>query len=270
HLTPLTLELGGKSPVIVDGTFDITIAAKRILWGKINNAGQICVTPDFVLVLRDKQEELCQALKEAYESFYPDGALNSTSIGRIVTEAHHKRLTGLLERTKGEIVFGGRINDKKGFEPTIVKNVPGDDSLLEEELFGPILPLVPVDSVEEAIEFVNDREHALVMYAFTEDEKVKRALIERTTSGNLVFNDTFQQLAVLELTPSPDGRQHLKYSFENFSYERSSIDVPKSAEPALSIRYPPYTAESFAFFSTPVREAKIPKPYLNGNGSAHL
>ncbi|KAG6831116.1 hypothetical protein H0H87_006141 [Tephrocybe sp. NHM501043] len=132
HLTPLTLELGGKSPVIVDGTFDIALAAKRILWGKINNAGQICVAPDFVLVLQEKQDELTAALKAAYNSFYPEGALNSTSISRIVSDSHHKRLRGLLSRTRGEIVFGGQTDEKKGFEPTVVKNVAEGDSLLEE------------------------------------------------------------------------------------------------------------------------------------------
>ncbi|KAG6852860.1 hypothetical protein C0991_008495 [Blastosporella zonata] len=263
HLTPLTLELGGKSPVIVDGTFDIALAAKRMLWGKINNAGQICVAPDFVLVLREKQDELAAALKAAYDSFYPEGALNSASISRIISEGHHERLKGLLARTQGQIVFGGQTDDRKGFEPTIVKNVTANDSLLEEEIFGPILPLVPVDSIEDAIEFVNSRDHPLVLYAFTESEETKRTLIERTMSGNLVFNDTFQQLAVNELPfggvgESGYGRQHLQYSFDIFSYDRGCIDVPKSAEPSLGVRYPPYTKESVAFFATPALQAKIP------------
>ncbi|KAG6918470.1 hypothetical protein DXG01_014097 [Tephrocybe rancida] len=308
HLTPLTLELGGKSPVIVDGTFDIALAAKRILWGKINNAGQICVAPDFVLVLREKQEELAAALKAACDSFYPEGALNSTSISRIVSDAHHKRLKRLLERTKGQIVFGGRTNEKKGFEPTVVKNVTGTDSLMEEyersfaffdfltcdrEIFGPILPLVPVDSVEDAIEFINSHDHPLVLYAFTEDEETKRTLVETTMSGNLIFNDTFGQLsgllvllirssvsdpstlAVNEIPfggvgASGYGRQHLKYSYENFSYERGCIDVPKSAEPTLGMRYPPYTEETTGFFTSTSLQAKIPDtPHTNGNGHAH-
>ncbi|KAG5636061.1 hypothetical protein H0H81_009232 [Sphagnurus paluster] len=158
HLTPLTLELGGKSPVIIDGTFDIGLAAKRLLWGKINNAGQICIAPDFVLVLRDRQEELVNALKAAYDTFYPEGALNSISFGRIISDLHFNRLKGLLERTKGDVAFGGKTNEKRGFEPTVVSNVTEGDSLLEEEIFGPILPLVPVDSIEDAIEFVNARQ----------------------------------------------------------------------------------------------------------------
>ncbi|KAF8064447.1 aldehyde dehydrogenase [Lyophyllum atratum] len=274
HLTPLTLELGGKSPVIVDGTFDIALAAKRILWGKINNAGQICVAPDYVLVLREKQEEFIAALKSAYDTFYPEGALNSTSISRIVSELHLQRLKGLLDRTKGEIVFGGKTNAKLGFEPTIVKNVAEGDSLLEEEIFGPILPVISVDSVADAIEFVNSRDHPLVLYVFTEDAETKKSIIEETMSGNLVFNDTFQQLSVNELPfggvgESGYGRQVLKYSYENFKYDRACIDVPKSAEPTLEVRYPPYTEDKLAFMSAPIR-VKIPESsFANGNGLAH-
>ncbi|KAG6811609.1 hypothetical protein H0H92_006624 [Tricholoma furcatifolium] len=284
HLTPMTLELGGKSPVVIDGTFDMALAAKRLLWGKTNNAGQrlsilmfseICVCPDFVLVLREKQEELIEGLKAAYKSFYPDGALNNKCIARIISDGHLKRLKGLLERTKGEIVFGGQVDEKtRAFEPTVVKNVTETDSLLEEELFGPILPLVPVDSIEDAIEIVNSRDHALVLYAFTESEETKRALLERTMSGNLVFNDVFQQLSVNELPfggvgESGYGRQHLQYSFENFVYDRSCLDIPRSAEPMLELRYPPYTSDKEAFFVTPAFQAKIPGVHTNGNGHAH-
>ncbi|KAG6878667.1 hypothetical protein C0992_007735 [Termitomyces sp. T32_za158] len=255
HLTPLTLELGGKSPVIVDGTFDIALAAKRMLWAKI------CIAPDFVLVLREKQEELAAALKVAYDSFYPNGALNS--MGRIVSDAHHKRLKGLLARTQGEIVFGGCFDENRGFEPTIVKNVSEGDSLMEEEIFGPILPLLPVDSVEDAIEFISSRDHALVLYAFTDDEKTKRALVERTMSGNLVFNDVLQQISVNELPfggvgESGYGRQVLKHSFENFVYDRPCVDIPKSAEPGLAVRYPPYTDDKVSFFMSTSLNTKIP------------
>ncbi|KAG5338228.1 hypothetical protein C0989_007898 [Termitomyces sp. Mn162] len=268
HLTPLTLELGGKSPVIVDGTFDIALAAKRMLWGKITNAGQICVAPDFVLVLREKQEELAAALKVAHDSFYPEGALNSMS--RIISDTHHKRLRGLLERTQGKIIFGGRTDEKRGFEPTIVKDVSEGDSLLEEEIFGPILPLVPVDSVEDAIEFISSRDNPLVLYAFTEDEKTKDALIERTTSGNLVFNDVFQQLSVNELPfggvgESGYGRQVLRYSYDNFVYDRACLDIPRSAESDLAVRYPPYTDDKLSFFTSPPLNTKIPKS-VNGTG----
>jgi len=151
HLTPLTLELGGKSPVILDGTFDLNLAAKRILFGKLTNAGQvrhrllqldfvsknsselqICISPDYILVPQGKQDDLIACLKQQISAFYPEGALNSPSFGRIVSDAHFNRLKGLLERTKGEVVFGGGTNEKLGMEPTIVKNVTMDDALMEE------------------------------------------------------------------------------------------------------------------------------------------
>ncbi|PFH47735.1 hypothetical protein AMATHDRAFT_67022 [Amanita thiersii Skay4041] len=258
HLTPLTLELGGKSPVIIDRDFDLRLAAKRILWGKTTNCGQICVSPDYVLIPRDKQDKFIAAVKDAYAEFYPQGALNSDSFGRVVTETHFKRLLGLLEKTQGQIVFGGKNDGKKRIEPTIIRDVKPGDALLDEELFGPLLPLVPVDTLDEAIEYINTRDHALVLYAFTENEEVKKKINENTTSGNLVFNDTFMQLAVNELPfggvgESGYGRQVLKFSCDLFMYQRSCVDIPRAAEPGLETRYPPYTQEKFEFFSAPAR-----------------
>ncbi|KAJ8597086.1 aldehyde dehydrogenase [Rhizopogon salebrosus TDB-379] len=250
HLTPMTLELGGKSPVIIDSTCDIDLAAKRILWGKCNNAGQICIAPDYVVVQRDKQDELVKAFQKHYHAFFPRGALDSPSFGSIVSELHHKRLTSLLARTKGEVVLQGRADAaRKRLEPTIVKDVVDGDSLLEEELFGPILPIVAVDSLKQAIDFVNARSHPLVLYAFTENESVKQQLAAETQSGNIVFNDTFQQLAVNELPfggvgESGYGSQVMKYTYDTFTQLRSSIDMPKEAEPHLAVRYLPHSEEA--------------------------
>lgn len=149
HITPTTLELGGKSPVIIDGTFDMHLAAKRILWAKGTNAGQVCthripylwhllkspqmcVIPDYILILRPKQDELIEAFKQHYAAFWPEGPLDSKSYSRIVNEMHFKRVTSMLERTKGEIVLGGQSRPNFSFEPTIVKNVEDGDSLLEQ------------------------------------------------------------------------------------------------------------------------------------------
>ncbi|KAG1744558.1 aldehyde dehydrogenase [Suillus paluster] len=250
HLTPLTLELGGKSPVIIDSTYDIDIAAKRILWGKCNNAGQICVAPDYVLVQRDKQDELVKAFQKHYKAFFPEGALDSPLFGSIVSDSHHKRLTSLLSRTKGEIVLQGRADAaRRRLEPSIVKNVADGDSLLEEELFGPILPIVPVDSLKQAIDFVNSRSHPLVLYAFSDNDSVKQQLVSETQSGGIVFNDTFQQLSVNELPfagvgESGYGYQVMKHTYDTFTQLRSSIDMPKEAEPHLASRYPPHSEEA--------------------------
>ena len=132
HLTPLTLELGGKSPVIVDSTADISLAAKRILWGKINNAGQICVAPDYILAESSIVPSLIAAFKEHYDAFFPEGPLASPSYSRIVSEIHFTRLKNLLGSTGGKIVTGGKWDAERGFEPTVVTGVTVGDSLLEE------------------------------------------------------------------------------------------------------------------------------------------
>ncbi|KAF4566289.1 hypothetical protein EYR36_011705 [Pleurotus pulmonarius] len=256
HLTPVTLELGGKSPIIVDPNYDIKLAAKRILWGKISNCGQICVCPDHVFVVREQQDEFIAALKEYYHQFFPEGALGSDSIGRLVNQAHFNRLKNLLARTKGTIVLGGHTDDDKlGMEPTVVKDVTQEDSLMEEELFGPILPILPVDSVEDAISQIRSRPHPLMLYVFTDDPKLKRNVLANTLSGNIAFNDTFQALSVNELPlggvgASGCGYQILRHGFNTFSYLRSSIDMPRDAEAALEVRYPPYTKEKIAFLGT--------------------
>ncbi|KAG2740391.1 aldehyde dehydrogenase [Suillus brevipes Sb2] len=267
HLTPLSLELGGKSPVIIDSAYDIDLAAKRILWGKCNNAGQICVAPDYILVQRDKQDELVKAFQKHYNAFFPDGALDSPLFGSIVSELHHKRLTSLLSRTKGEIVLQGRADAaRRRLEPTIVKDVADGDSLLEEEIFGPILPIVPVDSLDQAIDFVNARSHPLVLYAFSDNESMKQRLVSETQSGGIVFNDTFQHLAVSELPfagvgESGYGYQFMKYTYDTFTQLRSSIDMPKGAEQHLAIRYPPHSEEAVKALTAAVY-TPIPSSHL--------
>ncbi|KAN0079816.1 Aldehyde/histidinol dehydrogenase [Tylopilus felleus] len=272
HLTPVSLELGGKSPVLVDSAYDMDLAAKRILWGKCNNAGQICIAPDYILVPFTKQEEFIQSLKKAYKSFFPDGALGSPHYGGIVNESHFRRLSSLLDRTKGEkvtdVIEGRKDATKRRLEPTVVKNVQEGDSLLEEELFGPILPIIPIDGLDEALAFIHARPHPLVLYAFTEDPVVKQRLIDETQSGAIVFNDTFQQLSVNELPfagvgESGYGNQVMKYTYDTFTQLRSSIDMPKDAEPFLQLRYPPHGPEAIKVLTSTVHLA-IPENTANG------
>ncbi|KAA1467038.1 aldehyde dehydrogenase [Dentipellis sp. KUC8613] len=271
HLTPVTLELGGKSPVVVDSNYDLKIAAKRTFYGKCTNAGQICVCPDYVLIPRSAQDAFIEALKEVYNQFFPNGPLGSGTLGHIVNDYHYDRLQSMLARTKGEIVLGGGTDGKRVFAPTVIKNVQDGDSMLEEEIFGPFLPIVPVDTIDDAVEFINNRSHPLVLYCFTEDPEVKQKLIDRTRSGNLIFNDTFQQLAVNELPfsgmgESGYGYQIMKYSFDGFTHLRSSIHVPKEQEPQFAARYLPYTAENAELLAGPALNMKIPDtPAVNGN-----
>ncbi|TRM57645.1 aldehyde dehydrogenase [Schizophyllum amplum] len=284
HLTPLTLELGGKSPVIIDPASDLTLAARRVLYGKFNNAGQICVCPDYVLIPASAKPAFIAALQDAYKEWFPNGCLESDDFGSIVNPTHHARLKGLLDRTKGRIVMGGRVgDDKKGrmvrMELTVVDGVGQEDALMEGEIFGPILPILEVRDVDEAIEFVRARPHPLVLYAFTQDDDVRRKVLLRTTSGNLVFNDTFMQLSgdlfdyILHVNELPFGgvgesgygRQAQKWSFDIFSYERSYVDIPPRMEPGLSHRYPPYDGRAMAIMSA-ATNMKIPKDDVSGGG----
>ncbi|KAJ7214515.1 aldehyde dehydrogenase, partial [Mycena pura] len=255
HLTPLTLELGGKSPAIVDPAYDLALAAKRILWGKSLNCGQarihmtLCVAPDYVLIPRTHQDKFVAALKSAYAKFFPEGSMQSPSMARIVSTQHHARLMGLLNGTKGQVVLGGRSEGQLKIELTVIKNVRADDSLMTGgEIFGPLLPIVPVDSIDEAIEFVRARDHPLVLYTFTENPAIKQKILDQTLSGGAVFNDIFMQLAVNDLPfggvgESGYGLQYGKASFDAFSYVRASIDVPGEMEPFNAARYPPYNEE---------------------------
>ncbi|KAJ7718540.1 aldehyde dehydrogenase [Mycena metata] len=287
HLSPLTLELGGKCPVIIDPAYDLKLAARRTLWGKAQNCGQVCVAPDYVLIPRQSQDAFISALKEAYAEFFPAGSLSSKSISRIVSPEHHARIMDLLERTQGQVVFGGASSFQDlRIELTVVRDVGVylwnelDMLFPSSEIFGPILAVVPVDTVQQAIELVRDSKYPLVLYAFTESDTLKSEIVKGTLSGNVVFNDTFQQLAGSTKLPlggvgeSGYGRQIFKYTFDEFSYERASIDMPKqhrsvdtrcadvcragsaqpvstnplnavSAEPFLTVRYPPYTEENF-------------------------
>lgn len=161
-LTPVTTELGGKSPVIVDPSCDLRTTCRRIAWGKTANAGQTCVAPDYILVPRSFHDTFVAALRETLHEFYPGGAANSDSYSRIVSPAHHKRLVELLDNTRGEVTYGGKtagaiVDAERFIEPTVVTGVSIEDSLMRDEIFGPILPIVAVEDIDEAIRIINSR-----------------------------------------------------------------------------------------------------------------
>ncbi|KAI4524946.1 aldehyde dehydrogenase [Schizophyllum commune Loenen D] len=262
QLTPTTLELGGKSPVFVDAeNTDIEIAAKRVLWGRQINAGQVCVSPDYILVPRSHQDAFVVAIQKAYKQFYPDGALESSSTLTAVHPSAQERVKGLIARTKGEIVAGGK--EKEGrIEPTVVKNVDVKDALMEGEIFAPIMSIVPVDNVDEAISIIRSYSTPLVIHVFTESAETKDKFLYGTRSGTLVLNDTFMELGVHEtpfggLGDSGFGSFSGKYGFDTFTHQRSYINVPLAAEPLLGHRYPPYTEEGYKFFAAGASQ-KIP------------
>ncbi|THH03861.1 hypothetical protein EW145_g5944, partial [Phellinidium pouzarii] len=218
-----------------------------------------------------------EALKEVYAERYPEeegGAMGSRSYGRIVNRMHFDRLVGMMRRSKGKVVIGGETDeDRLKIGLTVVVDVEGDDALMEDELFGPVLPIVSVQDIDEAIDFVNARDHPLSFYAFTDRPEVKQKLIDETLSGSIIFNDTFDQLAVYELPfsgvgESGYGYQVLRYGFDGFTHLRSSVDLPKELETALRPRYAPYTEETTAFMAA---NAYLPIPALEQTPElAHL
>ncbi|VDB97862.1 unnamed protein product [Peniophora sp. CBMAI 1063] len=244
-LSPVTTELGGKSPVFVDSTCDLKVAARRMLWGKFANAGQTCIAPDYALVQKDFQDKFVQALLDVCKEFYPDGAEKSDSFSRIITETHTSRLGKLIDATKGQIVYGGAVNIEKRFvEPTIVKDVQGDDALMAEELFGPILPIIPVSSVDAAIAYVNAHDHPLSLYIFSRNQSYVDHVTSSTRSGAVVTNDTMIHWAAPGapfggVGPSGSGAYKGKHTFDTFTHQRTALDSPSWLDMVLSGRYPP-------------------------------
>ncbi|KAG5649774.1 hypothetical protein H0H81_002077 [Sphagnurus paluster] len=249
YLTPVTLELGGKSPVIIDPECDLATAARRILWGKVVNAGQTCVAPDYILVPRSFQDKFVEALKTAYESFYPTSAEASSpqAYSRIVTPQAFNRIKGLLDNTKGTIIAGGETDEAtKYIAPTLIKDVKGDDSLMREEIFGPLLPIVPVEDVDEAIAFVNARDHPLALYVFSQNAEFKAKVFNSTQSGAAVANEVVihpgaEGLPFGGVGPSGYGAHTGKFTFDTFTHMRSSLDSPSWIDKIIGFRYPPYT-----------------------------
>ncbi|OBZ67696.1 Aldehyde dehydrogenase family 3 member H1 [Grifola frondosa] len=247
HLTPVSTELGGKNPVIIDPKCDLKMTARRILWGKTCNAGQICMSPDYVLVPKNFQDAFVEAMKEAYDAFYPNGPASSDSLSRIISELHTGRIKKLIDDTHGTIVFGGDVDvSKKYISPTLVKDVPENDSLMSEEIFGPVLAVVPVADVDAAIEFVRARDHPLVIYVFSPDAKFISKVTDNTESGSVVANDTLLHagafgLPVGGIGPSGTGYYRGKLAFDQFTHIRTSLNNPSWVDAlVLGGRFPPY------------------------------
>ncbi|KAF9521871.1 aldehyde dehydrogenase [Crepidotus variabilis] len=253
HLTPITLELGGKSPVIVDPSCDIKLTARRLLWGKIVNAGQTCVAPDYVLVPRDFQETLVNALKECYKDFYPERYTSTPgTYGRMVSQLAAERVGNMVKSSKGDIFAGGVVDPgTKYIAPTLVKNVEADDPLMIDEIFGPILPIVPVADIDEAIRYINDRPHPLALYLFAQDARVKKKVLENTQSGGFIANDVVilpgaGRLPFGGTGASGYGSYTGKFSFDTFTHLRSTLEPAPGVDLVLSFRFPPYTEKKAA------------------------
>ncbi|XP_070158709.1 aldehyde dehydrogenase family 3 member A2 isoform X5 [Polyergus mexicanus] len=193
YLTPVTLELGGKSPVYIDNTVDMPMAAKRILWGKCINVGQTCIAPDYILCTTEVQNKFVEEVKKILKEWYGENVQESPDLARIITDKHYQRLVSYLNGN-GKIAVGGDTNPTERYiSPTILVNVKSTDPIMQDEIFGPILPIINVDNAYEAIEFINKRERPLVLYVFSMSKRVQDLIINQISSGAVCVNDTILQ-----------------------------------------------------------------------------
>jgi aldehyde dehydrogenase (NAD+) len=245
HLTPVTLELGGKSPAIVAADADIEVAARRIAWGKFLNAGQTCVAPDYVLVDASVKDELTAALLRAVHDFYGDDPQSCPDYGRIVNHHHWDRLTALLDGGGFESTICGGPGDRESrfLPPTVLSGVEPTAALMSEEIFGPILPVLSVAGLDQAITFVNERDKPLALYVFSSSDATIDRVIAETAAGGVCVNHAVLHVGISELPfggvgASGTGAYHGKAGFDTFSHGKSVLRKP--TKPDLAIMYPPY------------------------------
>ena len=241
-LTPVTLELGGKSPVIVEAQSDLGLAARKIIWGKCLNAGQTCIAPDYVLVERSVQNALIEEMKRAITSMFGSDPLHSSEIGHIINEKHFSRLVSLLDQ--GKLVWGGQLDPNTlKIAPTLLVDVPLDSDLMQQEIFGPLLPLIPYDSFEQALGFIASRPHPLALYLFTTNKVHQKEVVSTLIYGGGCINDTMMHLSNPRLPfggvgDSGMGAYHAKKGFDTFSHTKSILHSRTWLE--VKLRYAPY------------------------------
>lgn len=244
NLVPVTLELGGKSPVIVDESANLSVAAQRIMWGKTMNAGQTCIAPDYLLVHETVKSKLIDELKKASISFFGEPVEQSEDYGRIVNERQFERLEAILQKDADRIIFGGDRNREQLFiSPTLLESKGWDDAALEDELFGPILPIIEYRTLDEAINLINNRAKPLALYLFTENRAVEKKVLRKVSFGGGCVNDTISHAANHNLPfggvgNSGMGAYHGKSSFNLFSHHKSVLK--KSSAFPIRFLFPPY------------------------------
>lgn len=242
HLTPVTLELGGKSPCIVEKSADIKLAAKRIVFGKFLNCGQTCVAPDYIYCDKAVKDELVKEIRRQIKKQFGTNPLNNKDYGKIINEKHFRRISSLIDTDK--VVWGGKTDEKTlRIEPTVMDNVTFDDAVMQEEIFGPVLPVLTYDSLDTAIEKINSMQHPLALYLFTADKKAASKVTAKCGFGGGCINDTIIHLATSEMGfggfgESGMGSYHGKDGFDTFSHYKSIVD--KKTWLDLPMRYQPY------------------------------
>jgi len=246
HLTPVVLELGGKSPCIVSNTADADKSARRIVWGKFLNAGQTCIAPDYIMVHTDIYNEFINQAKEYTKKYYyTDYKLNDNFM-YIVNNKHTERLLELIDKDK--IVFGGKVNGRQ-IEPTILKDVEFDDAIMQEEIFGPLMPIIPYEDIDEVIAYINSKDKPLSLYYFG-DKKECQKVLKLVPSGGACHNEVIMHFTEKNLPfggvgESGMGSYHGKKSFETFTHAKSVLYKAKKVE--LPLKYPPYTEKKSNF-----------------------
>ncbi len=241
-LVPVTLELGGKSPCIVYEDADIKVAAKRIVLGKFLNAGQTCIAPDYILVHEKVKENLLSELKDAIEKFYTNDAASSSDYGKIISEGRFKKLSGYLN--KEQVFYGGKTDPSTSYiEPTILINISMNDDVMEEEIFGPVLPVIPFAKTEEAMQIVQQNENPLAFYLFTKNKKTEEEWIKKIPFGGGCINNTVWHFANEKfpfggIGNSGTGAYHGKNTFNVFTHAKPVLKTSTLIDPSL--KYPPF------------------------------
>lgn len=245
NLTPVVLELGGKSPCIVDETADLPVAAARIIWGKCLNSGQTCVAPDYVLVARSRKDALIREMQKAICRFYGEDPCENSAYPRIVNERHFDRLAAMLPE---DPAVGGRVDrESLKIEPTLIETTLNDQSpLMTEEIFGPLLPIVPYDNIHEALGYILSRPRPLALYLFSRNRKLQRRVMETIPFGGGCINDTISHITTPYLPfggtgDSGMGAYHGRCGYETFTHAKSILSKP--FRPDLPVRYPPLTGK---------------------------
>ncbi|MEY3806715.1 MAG: hypothetical protein RIR69_1527 [Actinomycetota bacterium] len=250
NLTPVTLELGGKSPVIVDKSANINIAARRIAWGKWLNAGQTCIAPDYILVDNSVKAQLIDGIAAAITDFYGEDPHTSDSYGRIVSDRHFTRLQTML--SGGTVVVGGQTDAATRYiAPTVLDNVDTTSQLMNEEIFGPLLPVIGIDSTDDAISYITTRPHPLALYVFSENKSVIDSVVENTTAGGVTVNGTLMHITNPHLPfggigESGMGAYHGQSGVRVFQHMKPVLTRSTKVDPSLA--YPPYTARKAKLF----------------------
>ena len=266
HLTPIILELGGKSPVIVAEDADVALAAKRVMWGKLLNAGQSCTAPDYTFVHQSRLDEFIAECKHAITSFYPQSAASTADYGRMVNIRHAQRLASIIDAHKPQVVYGGEYDVASRYiAPTLLLLPAAEGAAMREELFGPLLPVIAYSSLSSVIAHINSHPKPLAVYLFTTSSTTRHSTQQQTSSGCLVMNDCMVQSANHGLPfggvgASGSGRYRGKAGFDALSNSKSVIHRSNLFD--VEARYPPYSSTKLAVYEAALSVVRVQQEHL--------